>query len=216
MDNHEHSDDLQLKTVTPEDALARALVSQKTPPEFNSKFNQKSMTHRSEEEHASYLSNIKEEGAIELGDYFSDDEEDDTWDREDLTSESNSWSHNEFNDPEEKLPLSQPTFLEWDPVISGLETINEARFENNGEANKLNHISNLAEDTQLGFSTWQPFIPLEHAFQDYAAQSQLSDFLSQASFLQEPTLATISTISNSTKRTPSPMEPTSPHRQTEF
>jgi hypothetical protein len=78
---------------------------------------------------------------------------------------------------------------------------------------------------QLSLSTWQPFIPLEHAFQNYAAQSPLSDFLSQASFLQELTLTRISTISTSTRRTSSPMEPTSPRlkiplsrelRQTEF
>jgi hypothetical protein len=48
------------------------------------------MTHGSEDKHSSYFSNIEEEIASELGDYFSDDEEDDTCDREDLTSESNS------------------------------------------------------------------------------------------------------------------------------
>jgi hypothetical protein len=106
-----------------------------------------------------------------------------------------------------------------------LETIHEARFEDDGEANKLNHISGLSKETKLSFSTWQPFIPLEHAFQNCAAQSQLSHFLSLASFSPEPTLTRISTISNSTKRTASPMEPTSPRlktsrskklRQTEF
>ncbi len=207
--NHEGSDNLELKTITPEDALAHAFASRKTPPEFNLKFNQKSTIGGSEEDHGSYFSNVEEEGAIELGDYFSDNEEDDTWDREDLTSDSDSWSHTEFNDPEENFPLSQPAFYEWDPVISGLETIHETGLENDGEANKLNHISGLSEKTQLSFSTWQPFIPLEHAFPNCAAQSQPSDFLSPASFLQEPTLTRISTISTSTKRTSSPMEPTS-------
>ena len=59
-------------------------------------------TRGSEENHFSYFSNVEEERPIELGDYFSDDEEDDTWDKEDLTSEN---------------------FYEWNPVISGLETI---------------------------------------------------------------------------------------------
>ena len=114
---------------------------------------------------------------------------------------------------------------EWNPVISNLETIHEGRFEDDGEANKLHHISGFSEETQLSFSTWQPFIPLEHAFLNCAAQSQPSDSLSQASSLQEPTLTRISTISTSTKRTLSPMEPTSPRleislsrelQQTEF
>jgi hypothetical protein len=223
--NHEGSDNLKLKNITPVDAMERAFASRMTLPEFNLKFNQKSTTRGSEKDHGNNFSNVEEEGAIELGDYFSDNEEDDTWDREDLTSESDSWSHTEFHDPEENFPLSQPAFYEWDPVISGLETIHEAGFETDGEANKLNHISGLSEETQLSFSTWQPFIPLEHAFQNCAAQSQPSDFLSRASFLQEPTLTRISTISTSTKRTSSPMEPTSLRlkislskdlRQTEF
>ncbi len=216
---------MKLKSIIPEDTLARAFASRKTTPEFNLNFNQKSTTRGSEEDHFSYFSNVEEEGTIELGDYFSDDEEDDTWDREDLTNESNSWSHTEFHNPKENSPLSQPAFYEWDPVISDLETIHEARPEDNGEANQLNHISGLSKETQLSFSTWQPFIPLDHAFQNCAAPSQPPDFLSQASFLQEPTLTRISTISTSTKRTSSPMEPTSSQlkislsrelRQTEF
>ncbi len=135
---------------------------------------------------------------------------DDSWDDKDLTSESNPWSHTDFNDPEENFPHSQPTLSEWDPVISGLETIDEARFEDDSEANKLNHISGLSEETKLAFSTWRPFIPHEHAFRNCAAQSQPSDFSSQASSLQEPTLTQISAISASTERTSSPMEPTSP------
>ncbi len=98
-------------------------------------------------------------------------------------------------------------------------------FEDDGEAKQLNHISGLSEEMRLSLSTWQPFIPLEHAFQNYAAQSPPSDFLSQASFLQEPTLTRISTISTSTKQTSPPMEQISPRlktphsrelRQTEF
>jgi hypothetical protein len=156
-----------LESITPEDALARAFASQKTPQKFNLKFNQKSTTRGSEKNHCSYFSNIEEEGAIELGDYFSDEEGDDTWDREDLKSESNYWSQTQFNDSEDNFPLAQPTLSKWDPVISGLETINEARFEDDCEAY---HISGLSEKTILGFSTWQPFIPLEHAFQNCAVQ----------------------------------------------
>jgi hypothetical protein len=111
------------------------------PQKFNLKFNQNSTTRRSEEDHFSYFSNIEEEGTSELGEYFSDDEEDDTWDREDLTSESNPWSHTDFNDSEANFTNSQPTLSEWDPVISGLDTINEAKFKDDSEADKLNHIS---------------------------------------------------------------------------
>jgi hypothetical protein len=35
-----------------------------------------------------------------LGNYFSDDEEDDSWDEEDLSGESDPWSHTDFYDPE--------------------------------------------------------------------------------------------------------------------
>ncbi len=190
--------------------LARAFASQRTPPEFNLKFNQNLTTHGSGEDHFSYFSNVEEEGTSELGDYFSDDEEDDTWDKENLTSESNLWSHSDFKDSEENFTHPQPTLSEWNPVISGLETINEVRFEDAGEADELNHISGLSEETKLAFSTWQPFIPPEHAFRNCAAPSQLLDFLLQASSLQEPTLTQISANSTSTKRTSSPMKPTSP------
>ncbi len=158
--NHENSNNLKLESITPENAPARAFASQRMPPEFNLKFNQNLTTRGSEEDHFSYFSNIEEERTSELGDYFSDDEEDDTWDTEDLTSESNPWSHTDINDSEERFTHFQPTLSEWDPVISGLETIHEVRFEDDCEANKLNHLSGLSEETKLIFSTWQPFIPL--------------------------------------------------------
>jgi hypothetical protein len=60
----------------------------RTPQEFNLKFNQNSTSHGSKEDHFSYFSNVEEEEATELGDYFSDDEEDDNWDEEDLSNES--------------------------------------------------------------------------------------------------------------------------------
>ncbi len=86
---HQNSINSKLESFTPVEALARALASQKTPKEFNLKFNQNSTTRGSEEKHFSCFSNVEEDGTSELGDYFSDNKEDDTWDREDLTSESN-------------------------------------------------------------------------------------------------------------------------------
>jgi hypothetical protein len=82
-----------LESITPEDALVCAFPLQKLPQKFNLKFNQNSTTRGPKEDHFSYFSNVLEEGTSELGDYFSDDEEDDTWDREDLMSEINPWSH---------------------------------------------------------------------------------------------------------------------------
>jgi hypothetical protein len=192
--NHGNSRNLELESITPEDALAHAFASQKTPQKFNLKFNQNSTTRGSEEDHFSYFSNVEEEGTSELGDYFSDDEEDDTWDREDLKSKSNPWSHTDFNNSAPNSTHSQATLSEWDPVISGLETINEAKFEDDSEADKLNHISGFSEETKLALSTWRPFIPPQHAFQNCAAHLQPLDFLSQASSSQEPTLIQISTI----------------------
>ncbi len=190
--------------------LTCALAPMRTPQEFNLKFNHNSTSRTSEKDHFSYFSNVEEEGPTELGDYFSDDEEDDSWDEEDLSSESNPWSHTDFNNPEENFPHSQHTLSEWDPEISGLETIDEASSEDDSEANKLHHISCLSEETKLAFSTWGPFIPPEYAFRNCAAPSQLSDFSSQASSSQEPTLTQISAISISLERTSAPMKPTSP------
>jgi hypothetical protein len=200
---HKNSNNHKLESFTPEDALARALASPRMPSEFNLKFNQNLTTRGSEEDYFSYFPNVEEEGTSELGDYFSDDEEDDIWDTEDLTGDS-----------EENFTYLQSTLSKWDPVISGLETINEARFEDDWKANKLNQISGLEEETKLAFSTWLPFIPPEHAFRNCAAPSRWSDFLSQASSSQEPTLTGISSISTSTTRTPLSMKPNSPRSVT--
>jgi len=100
---HEGPSQLKLKSITPEDALARASTPQMTPPEFNLNFNQKSMTRGPEEDHFSYFSNVEDERAIKLGDYFSDDEEDDIGDRQDLKSESHFWSPTKFNNSEENF-----------------------------------------------------------------------------------------------------------------
>ena len=73
---HEGPSQLKLKSITPEDAPARACASHMTPPKFNFNFNQNSTTHSPGEDHSSYFSNVEDERAIELGDYFSDDDED--------------------------------------------------------------------------------------------------------------------------------------------
>ncbi len=56
--NHEGPNNLKLKSFSQEDTLASAFASRETMPEFNLKFNQKSTTRGSEEDHFSYFSNI--------------------------------------------------------------------------------------------------------------------------------------------------------------
>jgi hypothetical protein len=124
--NQEGSNNLRLTNATQKDALAHAFASRETPQKFNLKFNQKLTTRGSEENHFSHFSNVEEEKPFELGDYFSDDEEDDTWNKEDLTSEN---------------------FYQWNPIISGLKIIQAPEFEDDGEAKQLNHISGLSEET---------------------------------------------------------------------
>ncbi len=207
--NHKNSNGPESPISTPEGALMRALAPIGTPPKFNQKINQNSMSCGSEQENFSYFSNFEEEGPTDLADYFSDEEEDNSLDREDLSSESNTWSQPDFPDPED-FPNQQHTLSELDMALFGLETINETDFEDQGEPNKFNGISCLSEETKLAFSTWQPFIPPEHAFRNFAAQSWPSDFSPQASSSQEPTLIQISTITTTTELTPAPMKPTSP------
>jgi hypothetical protein len=198
---HKNSINPQLESFTPVAALARALASPRMPSKFNLRFNQNSTTRESEEDHSSCFSDVEEESTGELGDYFSDDEDDDTW------------SITDINHLEENHTPSPHTLFEWDPVISGLETINEAKFENESEADKLNYILGFSEETKIELSTWRPFIPPEHVFQIYAAQSQPLDFLSQPSSSQEPTLIQISTITTATRLT-SPERQTSPPPET--
>jgi hypothetical protein len=207
------SNQLKLKSSTTEDASTRARTLQTPPPKFNKTFNQNSTTRSSNESYLSYFSTTDYEGDSELGDYFSDDEEEDTEigelgdyfsDNEEADteiyqnskSEDSSWSQTTVPNSKERLPLSQTAFSDWNPVISSLDTFKEAE-----EEAQIGHIAGFLEANQLGFSTWQPFIPLGHVFQNSAAHSQLSDFSSQASSSQEPTRLPISTISTSTKLT---------------
>jgi hypothetical protein len=138
------SSQLKLKSITPEDAPARSWTSQMTPPKFNLNFNQNSTTHSPGEDHFSHFSSVKDKGDIELGDYFSDDEEDDTEISQNSKSESNFWSPTKFKNSEEKFPLSQTAFSEWNPVISSLKT-----FEEEKEGAEINHISGFLEANQL-------------------------------------------------------------------
>jgi hypothetical protein len=210
--NHKNSNGPELESftpVTPEGALTRAFAPIRTLPKFNLKFNPNSTSCSSEEENFSYFSNFEEEGPTDLADYFSDDEEDDSLDEEDLSSESDTWSQTDFHNPE-NFPNQQHTPTEFDTALFGLETIHETSFEDKGETNHINGISCISEETKLAFSTWQPFIPPEHAFRNFAAQSWPSDFSPQASSSQEPTLIQISTITTTTKLTPVQMKPTSP------
>jgi hypothetical protein len=167
--NHKNSHDPGLQIFTPEGARTRALAPIRTPPKFNQKFHQNLMSCGSEEENFSYFSNFEEEGPTDLADYFSDEEEDDSLDEEDLSSEGDNWSQPDFPDPED-FPNQRHTPSAFDTALFGLGTINETDFEDQGETNNLNGISCLSEETKLAFSAWQPFIPPEHAFRNFAAQ----------------------------------------------
>jgi len=186
--------------VSPEGAPAPNQMT--TLPKFNQQFNQNSTSYNSEDENFSYFSNFEEEGHTDLADYFSD-EEDYSWDPENLSSEGDTWSQPDFQESED-FPNQKHTPSEFDTAMFRLETIEETNFEDQGETKNFNGISCLSEETKLAFSAWQPFIPPEHAFQNFAAQSWPSDFSPQASSSQEPTLIQISTI-NTTKPTPAPI-----------
>ena len=155
-----------------------------------------------------YFSDDEEEETqiVELGDYFSDDEEDDSQEYQNSKGENNFWSRTTVLSSEEKLPLAQTAFADWKPVISSLEAFEKTEKETQGK-----HIAGFLEANQLGFATWQPFIPHGHVFQNSAAHSQPSAFSSQAFSSQEPTRIPISTISTSTELK---KNQTSPHRAT--
>jgi hypothetical protein len=71
------SNQLKLKSITAKDALTRARTVQTPPPKFNQNFNQNSTTLSPRKNDTSYFSNTDYEGDSELGDYFSDEEEED-------------------------------------------------------------------------------------------------------------------------------------------
>jgi hypothetical protein len=84
--NHKSSNDPKLESFTPGDALTHVLAPIGMPQEINLKFNQNLTSCGSKEENFSYFSNIEEEGPTDLVNYFSDDEDDDSWDEEDLSN----------------------------------------------------------------------------------------------------------------------------------
>jgi hypothetical protein len=117
-----------------------------------------------------YFSDDEEENnqITELGDYFSDDEEDNTQSHHSSNSEDNFWSRTPVPNSKEKLKLSLTAFSDWNPIISSLEAF-EAE-----EETQIQQIAGFLEENQLGLSAWPPFTPLAPAFQNFAAQSQLS------------------------------------------
>ncbi len=143
-----------------------------------------------------------------MADYFSN-EEDDSWDNKSFSSKGDTWSQPDFDNSED-FQNQEHNPSKFDAALFALETINETSFEDKGETNNFNGISCLSEETKLAFSKWQPFIPPEHAFRNFAAHSWPSDFSPQASSSQEPTLIQISTITTQTKRTLVPTKQTSP------
>jgi hypothetical protein len=221
----QNSDQRKLKSAITEDAPTRTRAAQAPPSKFNQNFNQNSMTLSNREDDFSYFPNTDYEGdgnlgdyfsddeeeetqSVELGDYFSDDEEDDSLDYQNSKSENNFWSRATVLSSEEKLPPSLTAFSGWNPVISSLEA-----FERTEPVTPGKHLAGFLEANQLGFATWQPFIPHGHVFQNSAAPSQLSDFSSQAFSSQEPThiqIATISTLTRLEKNKTSPRRGT-PH-----
>jgi hypothetical protein len=109
------------------------------------------------ERNFSCSSNFEEEGTTELADYFSN-KEDDSLDNEDPSSESDTWSLTGFEELGEGTDEGY-TLSKFETNKFGLETINEANYEEPGEQNNLKGISSLSEETALAFSAWQPYIP---------------------------------------------------------
>jgi hypothetical protein len=203
--NREKASDLELQPFTPEGALTRAPAPIKTPL----KFNQNSTSYGHEENNFSCLANFEEKGTTELADYFSDEE--DSLEDDEQISESYLWSQ---ADPDEFEEISdkEDAWIDQSDTNFGLKTIPETDYEEISEENNLKQLSSIANKSELAFSEWQPFIHQEHAFQNCAAPSWPSDFLQPAFSSPEPTLILISTITT-TKRTPAPIQPTSPPQE---
>jgi len=234
---NQNADQRKLKSVTTEDAPTRAHAIQAPPIKFNQNFNQNSTTLGARENNFSCFSNTDYEGDNNLGDYFSDDEEEETQSGElgdyfsDDEEEHQVTELGDYfsDDEEDDIPSHQSSNSEknlWSHTFTpnSEEKLRLAQaafagwnpvisslepFEDKKEP--IRPSANFLEENQLGLSTWQPFIPLAPAFQNSAARSQLSAFSSQASSSREPTHMPISTISTSTK--PKICQ-TSPHRAT--
>ena len=158
------------------------------------------MFYEHEERDVSCFANLEGEDTTLLADYFSDGEEDNLANFDEI---------GEISDEED-------TWSKHSATNFGLKPIPGTDYEEE-EKNKLNEISGIANKPGLNFSKWQPYIPPEHAFQSFAAQSWSSACLQQGSSSQEPTLTQISTItepSNATRQTPAPRRSIRPQQGT--
>jgi len=167
-----------------------------TPPKFNPKFNQifnqNSMSKHPATENFSCFPTIWEEGPTELADY-SDEEEDNSLDNEDILSERDTWS--EF-DLEELGEISdkEDTWNKTEPDKFKFKTHSEIDYEGKGSKTTFTGISSISLETAQAFSAWQLYIPPEPVFRSLSAQSWWSDSSPLAFLSQEPTLAQISAI----------------------
>jgi hypothetical protein len=160
--NRKESNDPELQPFTPEGALTRAPAQMMTPPKFNQKFNQNSMSYDHEERNFSCLSNLEEEGTTDLADYFSDEEED-SLDDEDQRSESDTWSQSSVDELGE-ISDKEDAWSELSATKFGLKAIPETDYEEVSEKNNLEQISSIANKSELTFSEWQLYIPPEPVF----------------------------------------------------
>jgi hypothetical protein len=154
---------------TPQGTRARAPAQTMPLPKSNQKFNQKLTIYDTGARNFSCFSNFEEEGTTELADYFSD-EEDNSLDNEDTTGESDTWSQSNFDelgeisDKEDDNSNEVHAWREHKDTKSGLKSIKEIDFEETGEKNNFESISSIANEAELAFSAWQPYIPPEPAF----------------------------------------------------
>jgi hypothetical protein len=201
---------------TPEGTPMRVTAKQMTPQKFNQKFNQtfnqNSTSKHPAAENFSCFPTIWEEGPTELADY-SDEEEDDSLDNEDILSEKDTGANltsKNFSDEEDTWSKTEPDEFEF-------ETHSEIDYEEQGDKTTFTDISSISLETAQAFSAWQPYIPPEPVFQSSSAQSWWLDSSPLASLSQEPTLIQISSIqgSNSTiGLTPIPIHKTQHERKT--
>ncbi len=169
----------------PEGAQTRVTAKQMTPPKFNQKFNQNLTIRNSTAGRFSCFPTILEEGPTEPADY-SDEEEDNSLDNEDILSES---EEGEVNfETQSELDTEE---TEEDPAFASIYCISQKE-----------------DPAFTAFAAWRPYIPPEPVFQSSSAQSWWSDSSPLASLSLELTLTRISSIkcSNSTiGQTPIPV-----------
>jgi len=154
-------------------------------PKFNQNFKQNLMIKNSAAEKFSCFPTILEDEHSELADY-SDKEEDDSLDNEDIWSESEEGK----NDFRTQIELDTEK-AEEHPALASIYCISQKK-----------------DPAFAAFAAWRPYIPPEPVFRISSAQSWWSDSSPLASLSREPTLTQISSIqgSNSTiRQTPVPV-----------